>query len=68
MRRNLISCLILTLLTLGVYGQVGGHGFLNFDDNTYVTGNPRVSSGLTAENVRWALTATAEAKSEAKRS
>ncbi|MBX7137312.1 MAG: tetratricopeptide repeat protein [Oligoflexia bacterium] len=29
--------------------------FLNFDDNIYVTENPHVLSGVTAENIRWAL-------------
>jgi Flp pilus assembly protein TadD len=60
-RQNLAICLLLALLTLAVFWQVGENGFINFDDNTYVTANPQVVSGLTLANVRWALTATAEA-------
>ena len=40
-------------LVLFVYGQSLSFGFLEvYDDALYVTGNPRVSSGLTAENVQ----------------
>jgi cytochrome c-type biogenesis protein CcmH/NrfG len=48
---------LVVLATLAVYWQAIGHGFVNFDDRPYVTDNPRVSGGLTMENVRWAFTA-----------
>ena len=51
----------LVLLTLAVYAQVLGFDFVNFDDPHYVSENPRVLGGLTAENVIWACTATTEA-------
>jgi len=40
-----------------VYGQVGGFGFVNFDDGRYVYQNPHVRAGLTWDGVRWAFTA-----------
>jgi hypothetical protein len=52
----------LALLALGlaaVYGQVAGHQFVSFDDETYLLRNPAVNQGLTGSGVRWALTATA---------
>ena len=32
-------------------------GFINYDDDLYVSNNPRVKEGLTIDSVRWALTA-----------
>ena len=37
------------------YWQVGGHRFVNFDDNVYVSENPQVLRGLTPESVSWAF-------------
>ncbi len=57
-RRNvLLVCLFLVVATVGVYWQVAGNGFVNFDDPDYVSANPRVQSGLNSESVRWAFTA-----------
>ncbi len=50
--------LLLFLVTLAVYWQTGNHDFINYDDNLYVTDNPRVKSGLTWAGARWAFTAT----------
>jgi Flp pilus assembly protein TadD len=38
-----------------VFGQTLGHEFINFDDESYVYGNPVVSRGLTAHSIPWAL-------------
>lgn len=46
------------LLTLAVFAPVRHHAFVNYDDTLYVTENPRVQRGLTADGLRWALTAT----------
>src|SRR5512134_316291 len=59
MRYAVMLCLVLGAVTAGVYLQTGDHGFINFDDPGYVTENPRVKGGLTAENVAWAFSATA---------
>jgi lipoprotein NlpI len=48
--------LALSLLVSGVYWQVGGHAFINFDDDIYVSENPIVLRGLTLEGVKWAFT------------
>lgn len=34
---------------------MGGHAFLSLDDGVYVTANPHVTSGLSWQNIRWAL-------------
>ena len=39
------------------FAGVGGNGFTDFDDDLYVTANPRVQS-LSAENLRWMWTDT----------
>jgi tetratricopeptide (TPR) repeat protein len=40
---------------VAVYGQVIGHGFVEFDDPAYVSENPIVRRGITWEGVRWAF-------------
>ncbi len=60
MRARFLSA-ALVLLTLAVYAQVLGFDFVNFDDPHYVSDNPRVLAGLTAESVFWSFTATTEA-------
>jgi Flp pilus assembly protein TadD len=39
-----------------VFLSVTANGFINYDDPVYVTENPHVQSGLTWENLKWALT------------
>jgi len=46
---------ILTIAVLVVFAQVGGHDFVNFDDNLYVTGNHRIQQGLSLDTIRWAF-------------
>ena len=46
----LISGLLVLAVGL-VFGQVVGHGFVNFDDELYVCENPLVNKGLTAEGI-----------------
>jgi tetratricopeptide (TPR) repeat protein len=55
-KRSVISGLSLILLSVAVYFPVGRNGFINFDDNHYITDNPQVSSPLTRETVKWAFT------------
>lgn len=47
---------LLILLVIAVFAQVRGFEFLHFDDQTYVSKNPDVASGLTAHAVAWAFT------------
>ena len=53
-----IVCTGLVLFVLGLYAQTFDHTFLNFDDNDYVTDNPFVRQGLTAQSLTWAFTST----------
>jgi tetratricopeptide (TPR) repeat protein len=52
----LLIAIALMAVTLAVYFQVGNHQFLNLDDNSYVTDNSHVASGLSGANIRWAFT------------
>jgi tetratricopeptide (TPR) repeat protein len=49
---------LLWLATLALYWPVAHFEFIDFDDPTYVTDNAMVQQGLTAESVRWGLTAS----------
>jgi tetratricopeptide (TPR) repeat protein len=54
-RRRLLAAL-LVLGTLALYARTLSFGFVNLDDDVYVTANPRVLAGLEAESVGWAFT------------
>ncbi|MCG6893664.1 MAG: tetratricopeptide repeat protein [Desulfobacteraceae bacterium] len=56
LRRTAVP-VMLAVLVVAVYAPVRHHGFSLFDDPDYVTENPRVRSGLSIENLRWAMTA-----------
>src|SRR3954453_21215490 len=56
MSRPRITVLLLLLITLGVYLPTLQNGFVNYDDNDYVTKNPAVRRGLTWDGCRWAFT------------
>jgi tetratricopeptide (TPR) repeat protein len=45
---------MLALVTAVLYWPAAGGGFVNFDDDLYVTGNVPVRSGLTWEGIKWA--------------
>ncbi len=57
-KNTVISCLLLAVSTLAIYGQVSHHSFINFDDQYYVTRNAHVQAGLSWQTFTWALTAT----------
>jgi len=48
--------LLLALVTLVIYLPVLHDGFVNFDDDDYVTSNRVVKNGLTPAGVHWAFT------------
>ena len=54
-------CLLLAVVTLALYNPVTHHPFVNYDDDRYVTNNPHVRRGLTADTFTWALTSTEQA-------
>lgn len=54
--RDVVLCLILTALTWLVYAQSLSFGFVNFDDDKFVSENPHVSAGLKLSQIGWAFT------------
>jgi protein O-mannosyl-transferase len=55
MRGGLIASLALLLLLGLSYAEVGNNGFVNFDDNEYISANEVVQKGWSAEGFRWAF-------------
>jgi protein O-mannosyl-transferase len=55
-KRSTVLCLLLVLLTLAFYNPIVRNGFVNFDDNGYITDNAHVRAGLTWDTVKWAFT------------
>src|SRR4051812_1366153 len=55
-RRQWMIYLLLSLVTLFLFLPVLHFDFVKLDDADYITENPRVISGLTWENVKWAFT------------
>jgi Flp pilus assembly protein TadD len=53
--------LILFLMTVALYCPALRHGFVNYDDDRYVTDNPRVQAGLRWDTISWAFTASEQA-------
>lgn len=59
-RRTTLALLIgLLLLSVLPFVQVGGHSFINCDDDLYLVDNLEVQQGFHPELLRWAFTATA---------
>lgn len=56
MQFGIRACVMLIVMTLLAYWPVLSCKFINFDDPTYVTENPRVLEGLTLAGWRWAWT------------
>lgn len=55
-KRNLILCLLLVTCTLLTYNAVNQNGFVNYDDDLYVTANRHVQKGLHLSTLTWAFT------------
>ena len=56
MSRPRLIGLLLALITLLAYWPVAHNGFVNYDDNEYVTENRVVQNGLTWAGIKWAFT------------
>ena len=54
-RKDLWISLALVALVAVVFGQTLNHSFVRYDDPVYVTENPVVQRGLTAEGLKWAV-------------
>jgi protein O-mannosyl-transferase len=55
-KSTLLMGLLLAAVTLLLYIPVAHHGFISYDDDRYVTGNPQVQAGLHWPTVAWAFT------------
>ncbi|SPF31236.1 putative TPR domain protein [Syntrophobacter sp. SbD1] len=51
----LLIYILLTVATLAAFWQVTRCDFISLDDPLYVTENPHIANGITAESVRWAF-------------
>jgi protein O-mannosyl-transferase len=51
-----ILCLLLALVTAGVFWPLRHCGFINYDDPKYVTSNHQVLQGFTLKTIAWAFT------------
>jgi Flp pilus assembly protein TadD len=58
LRRDVLICLFLIVITLAVYWQVRNHEFISYDDDVYVIENPHVQAGLTRQAIIWSFTTT----------
>ena len=56
--QSFLIALGLLVLVVAIYGRVGRHDFINFDDSEYVYENPQVGAGLTLRGTSWAFTTT----------
>ncbi len=60
-QRKLVLGLLLVVVTLALYNPVSRNGFVNFDDDRYVTDNPEVRAGFHWSTVSWAFTSLDQA-------
>jgi protein O-mannosyl-transferase len=60
-QQKLVLGLLLVVVTLALYNPVSHNGFVNFDDDRYVTDNPQVRAGLRWSTVTWAFTSLDQA-------
>lgn len=56
--RNLLTCISLIAILLLSYTSVHNSGFINYDDDDYVTENGIVRQGITINGIWWAFAAT----------
>jgi Tfp pilus assembly protein PilF len=55
-QHRLVLGLLLVVVTLALFNPLSHNGFVNFDDDRYVTDNSQVRSGLHWSTVAWAFT------------
>jgi Flp pilus assembly protein TadD len=60
-QRKLVLGLLLVVVALALYNPVSRNGFVNFDDDRYVTDNPQVRAGLHWRTISWAFTSLDQA-------
>jgi len=60
-QQKVVFALLLVVATLALYNPVTRNGFVNFDDDRYVTGNAHVRAGLHWKTVTWSFTSLDQA-------
>ena len=55
-RSGIFPTALLAILVLLAFSGVTENGFVPYDDDRYITGNPTVRSGMSAAGLRWAFT------------
>ena len=55
-KQNLIAIALLCIMTAAAFYPLAQAKFLNYDDNIFITDNPRVQSGISMDNIKWAFT------------
>jgi protein O-mannosyl-transferase len=55
-RRQLLICLVLTVIVLAVFWQVKDNDFVNYDDPRCVPENVHVQRGFNSNDLKWAFT------------
>ena len=55
-KHTLLFSLLLVAAVLVCYMPAAHNGFLNYDDDAYITSNPQVRAGLTRATAKWAFT------------
>ena len=55
--RTIVVCLVLGLGTIALYSPAFHFGFVDVNDQIYVTANPHVNQGVTATALQWAFQA-----------
>jgi Flp pilus assembly protein TadD len=53
---SVIVCATLAMAVFAAFEGVRNDDFLNYDDNLYITDNPKVQEGLNSESIAWAFT------------
>jgi len=51
-----IVLVFLAVIVWIAFGRALNHGFVGYDDQSYVLRNPRVTNGLTLDGIQWAFT------------
>jgi len=54
--KQVLVIFLIAVITLIAFGRVGNHGFVNFDDNVYITENHHIQNGITTQGLYWAFT------------
>jgi tetratricopeptide (TPR) repeat protein len=53
-----LTVVLLIVFSLIAFSRILGNNFINLDDTAYITGNNHIKSGISAESIKWAFTAT----------